>query len=135
MTQPGQQQIEVDLLALQQSKEGIAENVEGRLRSGISSARGLIYRGVPVGERTESLEVDASRQAISYAMHCFWENTEAFMQRADQVRMFLAKMLEQYSDADDFAKMKVDEVDKRLRELKAVVQIKPEPTPVRGALE
>jgi hypothetical protein len=135
MSTPGQQQISVDLPALQQSKDDIAANAQDRLRSGISSARGLIYRGVPVGERSESLEVNASRQAITHAMHCFWQSTEAFVQRADQVSLCLAKMLEQYTDADDFAKMKVDEVNKRLDELKKVVQTKPQSAPVRGALE
>ena len=130
MTTPGQQ-IEVDLLALQQSKEGIASNVQGRLRSGISSAREQIYRGVPVGERSESLEVNASRQAIAYAMHCFWQNTEAYTQRADQVTQFLAGMLAEYTDADDFAKMKVDAVTEKLEALRRTVQMKP-PAPVRG---
>jgi hypothetical protein len=132
MTTPRQQQIEVDLLALQHSREGIAAIATDRLRSGISSARGLIYRGVPVGERSESLEVDASRKAIAHAMNCFWENTDAYMQRADHVTQFLSRMLEEYADADDFAKLKVEAVTQKLEELRKAAQVKAQPAPVRG---
>ena len=132
MTTPEQQQIEVDLLALQQSKDQIATDINVLLNSGLSSARGLIYRGLPVGERSESLEVDMSRQGIAYAMKCFWDNGEAYVQRAYQMTQFLIKILEDYQDADDFAKLKVDAVIKRLDELRNAVPPKPQPPSVRG---
>ena len=118
MTTPGQQQIEVDLLALQQSKDHIAVGINDLLNSGLESARGLIFQGVPVGERSASLEVDMSRQAIAYAMKCFWKNGEAYVTRAYQMTQFLIKILEDYKDADDFAKLKVDAVIQRLEELR-----------------
>jgi hypothetical protein len=132
MTTPGQQQIEVDLLTLQQSKDGIATNISELLQAGISSARGQIYRGVPVGERSESLEVDMSRQAIAYAMKCFWQNGEAYMHRAHQMTQFLATMLDEYKDADDFAKLKVDAVTETLDKIRRAVPAAPQPTPNRG---
>lgn len=132
MTTPGQQQIDVDLLALRQSKDLIAANTNDLLQSGISAARGQIYRGVPVGERSKSLEVDMSRQAIAYAMKCFWKNGEAYMRRAEQMSRFLTKMLEDYKDADDFAKLKVDEVTHLLDDIRKAVPPTPESTPTRG---
>jgi hypothetical protein len=128
MTTQGQQQIEVDLLALQQSKDQISSNTNDLLQTGITAARGQIYRGVPVGERTASLEVDMSRQAISYAMTCFWKNGEACIQRANLMTQFLATMLEDYTDADDFAKLKVNAVIQKLDEIRQVVTAPPPPT-------
>ena len=130
MTTPGQQQIDVDLLALQQSKEGIAANKENSLQPGISDARGMIFRGIPVGERSRSGEVDASRQAMAYAMHCFWRNGEAYVERATRVTEFLAKVLEDYQTADDLARMNVDAVTDRLREMTR--HVPPPAAPVRG---
>lgn len=133
MTTPRQQQIEVDLLALHQSKNQIATDINDLLQSGISSARGLIYRGVPVGERSESIEVGMSRQAITYAMGCFWKNGEAYTQRAYQMTQFLAKILDDYKDADDFAKLKVDAVIQRLEEIRTAAP--PTPAPGGGVFE
>ncbi|HZM75967.1 MAG TPA: hypothetical protein VFC19_09585 [Candidatus Limnocylindrales bacterium] len=130
MTAP-RQQIEVDLLALQQSKEGIATNTEAALQPGITSARRMIYRGVPVGEQSRSGEVDASRQAMAYAMHCFWKNSEAYMERASRVTEFLTRVLEEYRTADDLAKLDVDAVTDRLREMMRRT-LPPPAAPTRG---
>ena len=127
MTTPGQQQIEVDLLALQQSKEGIAANANNLLPTGITSARALIYRGVPVGERSASLEVGMSRQAITHAMRCFWDNGEAYMRRASQMTHFLTKILEDYKDADDLATLEVEAVIQKLDEIRNTVPASPPP--------
>jgi len=133
MTSPGQQ-IEVDLLALQQSKEGIGTNINQALQNGISDARGRIYRGLPVGELSSSGEVNASRQAIAHAMRLFWENGEAYVGRVTRVTEFLTKVLEEYQTADEIAKLSVDAVRKTLDELKQATQGAPGATPIRGEL-
>lgn len=129
MTTPGQQQIEVDLLALQQSKDGIANKINKALENGISDVRGRIYRGVPAGELSRSGEVDASRQAIAEAMHRFWVNGEAYMGRVARVTEFLGKVLEEYRNADDLAKLSVDAVGMKLNELRHATGHTPNATP------
>jgi hypothetical protein len=128
MTTPGQQ-IDVDLLSLHHTKDGILTNTEGALQTGIANANGRIFRGLPVGERSESGEVDGSRQAMAYAMSCFWKNGEAYVARAKQVTEFLAKVLEEYRTADDFAKLNVDAVTAKFKE---AAQAAPRPAAVRG---
>jgi hypothetical protein len=128
MTTPGQQ-IEVDLLSLQQTKDGILTNTNAGLPAGIADAKSRIFRGLPVGERSESGEVDGSRQAMAFAMQCFWKNGEAYVERAKQLTEFLGKVREEYRTADDFAKLNVDAVTARLKE---AVQAAPQPPPVRG---
>lgn len=120
--------IDVDLSALHESKERIATDINDLLQSGIASARGLIFRGVPVGERSESLEVGQSRAAMAHAMKSFWQNGEAYTLRAYQMTQFLAQILEDYKDADDFAKLKLDAVIRRLDEIRNAAP----PSPITG---
>jgi hypothetical protein len=136
MTKPEQhQQIEVDLLALQQSKEGIAANANEALPQGISDARGRIYRGIPVGEMSESAEVKVSREAMAFAMACFWKNGDAYVERATRLTEFLIKVLEEYTTADDLARMDVEAVKATFEELKnAVSRPSPPPAPATGRI-
>jgi hypothetical protein len=66
-------------------------------------------------------------------MKCFWKNGEAYMRRAEQMSQFLTKMLEDYKDADDFSRIKVDEVTHRLDEIRRAVP--PTPAPGGGVFE
>ncbi|HEX6681795.1 MAG TPA: hypothetical protein VF062_03330 [Candidatus Limnocylindrales bacterium] len=111
MTTPGQ--IDVDLLELNEVWETFDSNLEVVLKPGISDASSRIQQGLPVGERSESGEVDVSRQVMAEMLHGFARNTEVYVRRSEQVKYFLTAVLENYRTADDFARMDIEAVTQK----------------------
>lgn len=109
MTSPNQS-VDVDLMQLSTNCAGIRDDIDQTLRPGISDANGRIFRGLNLGERSQSGEVEATRKALAYAMDRFWRNGAAQVERAGRMVQFLDEVLTQYKTADDFAKLDVDAV-------------------------
>jgi hypothetical protein len=124
MTTPNDK-IDVDLEQLRTSGKGISDDTNAMLAPGISDANGRIFRGLHIGDRTQSGEVEATRRALAYAMDRFLRNGVAQVERARNIVAFLDKVLTEYKTADDFAKLDVDKV---LAGLDEVARRQPAPT-------
>lgn len=109
MTTPNDK-IDVDLEQLQTSSKAINDDTDKTLAPGVADAHRRIYRGLHLGERSQSGEVEATRRALAYAMDRFWRNGVAQRERARSMVAFLDKVLMEYKTADDFAKLDVDAV-------------------------
>jgi len=109
MTTPSEK-IDVDLEQLRTSSKGISDDTDKTLVPGMSDANGRIFRGLHLGDRSQSGEVEATRRALAYAMDRFWRNGIAQAERARNMVEFLDKVLTEYKTADDFAKLDVDAV-------------------------
>jgi hypothetical protein len=133
MTTPSQK-IDVDLDQLRTSCQAIGNDTDNTLAPGISDAHGRIFRGLHLGDRSQSGEVEATRRALAYAMDRFWRNGIRHLDQAKRMVEFLDQMLAQYKTADDFAKLKVETV---LAGLDEIARRKPAPSnpSARGFLE
>jgi hypothetical protein len=133
MTTPNEK-IDVDVDQLRTSSKAIGDDTDQTLAPGMSDANGRIFRGMHLGERSQSGEVEATRRALAYAMDRFWRNGIAQLERARNMVGFLDKVLMEYKTADDFAKMDIDKV---LADLDEVARRQPTPLsrPPRGFVE
>jgi hypothetical protein len=109
MTTP-HEKIDVDLDQLRTSCQAIGDDTDNMLAPGISDAHGRIFRGLHLGDRSQSGEVEATRRALAYAMDRFRRNGIRHLDQARRMVEFLDKVLEQYKTADDFAKLDVQTV-------------------------
>jgi hypothetical protein len=109
MTTPNEK-IDVDLEQLRTSGKGISDDTDKALAPGMSDANRRIFRGLHLGNRSQSGEVEATRQALAYAMDRFRRSGIAQLDRARNMVEFLDKVLMEYKTADDFAKLDVDAV-------------------------
>ncbi|HEX6684596.1 MAG TPA: hypothetical protein VF062_17460 [Candidatus Limnocylindrales bacterium] len=102
--------IVVDLQQLNANRDGLRRDTDEMLGPGTSDAHGQIFRGLHVGDRSQSGEVESTRRALAYAMDRFWDNGVAQVERARRLVEFLDKVLAEYTTAEDFAKLNVDKV-------------------------
>jgi len=133
MTTPNEQ-IDVDFEQLQTSCAGIRDDTDQALAPGISDAHVRIFRGLHIGERSESGEVEATQRALVYAMDRFWRNGLTHLDRAKRMTDLLDKILAEYKTADDFAKLDVDAVLRSMDEARLLQPSPPAPRP-RGFVE
>jgi hypothetical protein len=127
------QQIDVDLLHLRDTRDGIVRDTDDALLPGISDAKDRIVGGSTFGESSPSGEVDASQLAMAYALTVLMENGQKHVDHARQVIAFLETVLTRYETADEFAKMDLDAVLRLFAEV-----ARPEPltmTETRGRFE
>lgn len=128
MTAP-YRQIDVDLELLRTNGQGIGQDTDVTLAPGITDAHRRIFRGLHIGSRTQSGEVDAARRALAYAMDRFWHNGVAHVERAKRVVALLDWMLTQYRTADDFAKLDLDRALASLEQAATASPSRPPRTP------
>jgi hypothetical protein len=103
-------QIDVDLLHLRDTREGIARDTDEALLPGISDASSRIVCGATFGEASPSGEVDASQRAMSNAITVLLENGDKHVEHARQVIAFLDAVLTRYSTADGLSQLDLDTV-------------------------
>lgn len=109
MTTPNQK-IDVDLDQLRTSCKAIGDDTDMTFAPGMANANGRIFRGLHLGDRSQSGEVEATRRALAYAMDRFWRNGIRHLDQARRMVEFLDEVLVQYKTADDFAKLDVETV-------------------------
>jgi len=110
------QKIDVDLLHLKDTRDGISRDADDALKPGISDANGRIVGGSTFGQASPSGEVDASKLAMANALTTFLDNCRTHVDRTQQIIAFLDMVMARYETADELAKLDIDTVLRMLAE-------------------